>query len=226
MRRRIGLILLAVLLAWNFANPLIDGLSGSLPAMFGLAALLAPANLTGQGVIFYFKFVVAILVFVLLLKGLIVLSGFGLPMGQKYSSTKFLRRIQGVWAEVMVILFFFFLVPLVFLSLYGWPAPAGPPPSFGEMAVTKAKDYLGINYSGYTDRASIYFHTLKDSGPGFLLLALVLWATTTKLIKRFCVLIHGALLIRFFELGRFGVGGSARFQGLIEEWSLRYVRKD
>jgi hypothetical protein len=222
MQKRIWRLLLVVILAWNFGAVLVDEVSMWLPTTLSFAAFLVPTNLLGQGIIFYFKFAIALVLFALLLKALTVLFGFASPKTQRYAATIFLRRIQGVWAETAIILFYFFLLPFVFLTISGWPAPEGPPPAWYEQYLSRAKEFLGFSYSSYTDRASIYVDTVKAYWPALLGGALLLWGLTTKLIKRFIVSIHNSVLLGFIEVGRFGQGGSARFAGLIEEWSLRY----
>ncbi len=226
MKRMILIVLVAIVLAWNFANPLIDALTDSLPTTFVIVSFLKPANLLGQGVTFYFKFLLAVIVWALFIKFVLVLSGFIVPQTGIYSATKPVRRIQGVWFELMVIGFFFLVVPLVYLSLAGWPTPATQRTaelSSYEMVVSAAEDYLS-NETSSADRATIYVETIKANWLGWLVLAVGLWAVTTKYIKRLFVPIHAAVLLGFIEKGRFGLGGSARFAGLIEEWGLRYKR--
>lgn len=113
-QRRLLFLFLPAILAWTFANPLIVALGSLLPSDLGVAALLMPINILGQGMGFSFRFLIALFVFVLSLKAVAVLCGFGLPRAVKYSATKLLRRIQGIWAEVMIILISFLLVSVVF----------------------------------------------------------------------------------------------------------------
>lgn len=222
MKNRILLFLISAFLAWNFGPLLFDEVLAWLPTAFSILAFLMPTNVLGQGLVFYFKFAVALLLYALLLKVLVALFGFASPQARRYSTTKFLRRVQGAWAEVAIILFYLVVLPCVFLTITGWPEPEGPPPAWYEQVLSKGKELLGLDQAGATDRATIYAETLKNSWFTFLAGALFLWWATTKYIKRLVVPIHRAVLINFFEVGRFGEGGSARFAGLIEEWGLRY----
>lgn len=236
MRQRIWLLLLAFPLAWNFGPLLLDAVGAAGPIAEAVISFLIPEDLGGQGLVFYFKFIVALVLFALILKALGLLFSFALPRGQRYGTTKLLRRVQGVCAELLIVLFFFCLIPFVILAESGWEdtsrqeihaEEAGPETTTGRLrkSVRRARNWLeGVVEVEKPDKPTIYWRTIKSSWGGFLALALFCYALTHWLIKRALVSIHGPAL-SFFETGRFGVGGSARFAGLIEEWALRYRQR-
>jgi type IV secretory pathway TraG/TraD family ATPase VirD4 len=196
MKKKILLILFAVFLAWNFGPLFVDVLGASGPLAGAMWRLLLPSNLTGLDPTFYFKFILAIVLFYLLLQGLGVSYSFVLPKMGDYGETKLLRRVQGWIAELTIILAFFLLLSLAAsLALNGWQE---------------------------THNVYLYAKTLKTGWPYFLLLALALWVKTHRYIKQGLVSLHKILVLDFIEIGRFGKGGSARFAGLIEEWGKRY----
>lgn len=244
MRRWFLPLLLAFPLAWNFGPVLLDILGDSGPIARALLTFLIPDNLTGQGFVFYFKFLFALVLFAVLLKAFGLLFSFALPQGQRFGTTKFLRRTQSLLAEAILLLFFFFLIPFVSLSLSEWPdtvileAQASsmqkePKPSWYERLFSKAKEGVIALVTGVQpaekkpDKALIYWYTVKASWLAYLLGALALYLPvrfyllTRRPIKRFIIALHGKVL-GFFETGRFGLGGSARFAGFIEERALRY----
>ncbi len=232
MRQRIWLLLLAFPLAWNFGPLLLDAVGASGPIAKAVLTFLIPNNLTGQGLVFYFKFIIALVLFVFILKGLGLLLSFALPKGQQYGTTRLLRRVQGVCAELLIVLFFFCLIPFAILTDSGWQDTSrnnrymkdkeAETKGFSQY-VKKAWDLLEgkSEEEKEPDKATLYWRTIESEWPVFLALALACYSLTHWLIKRLAVSVHGSAL-NFFEAGRFGVGGSARFAGLIEEWALRY----
>ena len=249
MRRHFWVLLLAFPLAWNFGPVLLEVIRDSGPLGKDILAFVIPESVTTwQGFGFYIQFLIALLLFVLLLKASNLLFSFTLPKGQRYGTTKSLRRFQGIFAEVAIILFFFFLLPLVSLAINGQQdieiedtpvaitEPEPKPEWYQDLwSKVKAKTYEVATGAKpeekkpekKPDKPSIYWRKLKSSWHVYLAAAFFLYLPTRfyllprKSTKRFIFARHDKTL-RFFETGRFGLGGSARFAGLIEEWALRY----
>lgn len=233
MKQKFWLFLLAALLAWLFGALLISVLVGSLPiANYLFSTITAYFDQDKSfwewllSFIFSLNFItllISFVLFVFILQGLGILLGFALPAGRKYETTKLLRRIQALSFEFLIIFSFFCLIPYVFLSFYGWAAFT-PEPSFFESASMELYKRLGWAYNRQIDKAFIYVEFIKRYWFVLLPISTIIYLLNYwifgDLIKRIIVSLHRKFL-EFFEAGRFGRGGSARFAGLFEEWSLR-----
>lgn len=207
MKQKFWTITFAAFLAWFFGALLISGLVGSLPIASYITSSLTsyfiqdkPFGQWVLGFIFsldFVTFLIAFVLFIIILQVVSFLLGFALPAGRKYETTWLLRRIQGLTAEIIIILAYFFLIPYLLLTIYGWTE------TFSKTAW-----------------ANLYVQLIKNYGVWLLGFSVFLYFATRDLIKRAVVALHKKLL-GFFEAGRFGQGGSARFAGLFEEWALR-----
>jgi type IV secretory pathway TraG/TraD family ATPase VirD4 len=208
MKQRFWRLLFAAFLAWLFGALLISALVGSLPLASYLFSALKSYYTQDKpfwewlGVVIFsldfVTFLIAFVLFAIILQVLGLFLGFALPAGRKYETTKLLRIVQSCCAEIIIILAYFFLIPYIILTIYGWTE-------------TTSK----------TAWANLYVEFIKTYWGWFLFFSVALYFATRNLIKRIIVALHTKFL-GFFEAGHFGRGGSARFAGLFEELALRF----
>lgn len=113
MLRRLPVILLALLVSFYVGPMLVDGLVAFSPYFFIPVILLWP-KVTGLEPFFYAKVIFGALLLWLLFKGLQFTMGFALPTASRFSHTKLFRRVQGAWAEVLLLLAFFLSLIVIF----------------------------------------------------------------------------------------------------------------
>jgi len=109
---RVMLAAIAVLVAWRIGPAFIDGLSWFFPKFGGALYSMAP-QISGHDAAFWFKFIVSIILFWLIFKGVSLVFGFMLPKAQAFGTTKAVRRLQGVSAEALLIFSLFMGVSLI-----------------------------------------------------------------------------------------------------------------
>ncbi len=261
-------IILLALLAW-FISPVLNVII-PLPTESMVDGFLDLSIKKDRTVFEFLRYVVWIIALALIFKFSRPLFGFLLPTAKRYSTTKPMRRFQGMFAEV-------FLIGLVVLGvglfISAWPAYEDYSQSYSERHYevlnngslywenyTKKKsdlerelrytilvrnkkpilDKLNIlehkhdstmvvvdeyvrveTLEKHGGAVNLLFSTFKDTILITILLSIIIYvllryAGRSSLGKRF------EKLLRFFEQGRFGRGGSARFAGLFEEWGSLY----
>ncbi len=157
----------------------------------------------------YVALVVATILFWVALKLFGPLLGFFWPATQRFGATKPVRRIQGIFAEVMFAVLFFVL-------LTGFAMAVGEEETgnaFGQMRRTRADFVLRFK------------STVDDTWGLTLPLAMALYLCLALFGRRRFAVIY-CVVHRFVHAGSFGIGGSARLAALFEEWTLRWGRGD
>ncbi len=101
--------LLAIPVAWYYGPEVIDGLGKTFPFLAGLFAILFP-DFQGRAPTDYLKVALAVVFLWWLTRAAGVFFGFALPQAQRYTTTKSVRRLQGVCGEVFVFSIFAGLV--------------------------------------------------------------------------------------------------------------------
>lgn len=218
MKKRILILIAAVVLAWNFGPVLFEAIGVSIPWAGMLTLLLLPSNLLSQPPDFYVKFLVGIFLFFFLVTGAGYLFGFAVPRGQKYQTTRLMRQVQALFADSLILGLYFLLISYVFLSVYGWEHFA-PEPSGFDWLTSKAYQAVGAEYAR-VDKPTVLFSFIREYWYYPLIPSVPLYWFTRKRVKSVVAVLYERPL-RFIETGRFGAGGSARFAGLLEEWALR-----
>ncbi|HJT30069.1 MAG TPA: type IV secretory system conjugative DNA transfer family protein [Pyrinomonadaceae bacterium] len=190
MKKTVLTLLLAGILAWCFGPFLLNELTAVGPILKEFGSIFTLFSLIWRGPGFFLQFLVAIIVFWFLLKAIGMLFSFALPKSQRYGTTKFLRRVQGFSAEIILVLSAFLMICFcVFV---------------------------------FTGRYESYVELISELWLPILVGAIVLYLPANRSLKRMLACVYTAFLLRVLEPGRFGDGGSARFGGLVEEWSMRY----
>lgn len=127
---RVAFILFTLIVAWQVGPFFISLLSYAAPSIGSFLVFLTP-DLSGHDVKFWMQFVVSAVLFGFLFKVLGVSFSFLSPKAQQFSTTKPIRRMQGLLAELMI-LGFFFMVSLFLVILkdgvFRPASPVGPAP--------------------------------------------------------------------------------------------------
>lgn len=252
MLSRILYLCIVALLAWNFGGAAMWFLERFLPFVWAGIVSIAPKEGPPRDATFWLNFAVGMIFFWVLLKLTGLSFGFMLPLGQRFGTTKLVRRIQGVMAEV--ILFF-----VVFAALFGLliltPAgndliarrflanpfllngdPNAKPIRYSDEGYDDTLNIIkGMLYQGiYFDQDALFSNQFgKARGEWLGKIFPAFWKQVLFVSLLLYILIQWAIikapaegiykhLLRFFEIGRFGIGGSGRFAGLIEEWAHRF----
>ena len=144
-----------------------------------------------------------------------------LPTTRRYEPTIQSRRLQGMLAEISMFTLIF-VAPFTFVTFYqytkirkGFEDIAAQGGSFGETAEILLADK--------SELLSISMKTALDYWWVYLLLAIIGAAIVYFNRQEFAKAV--VPIIRFFETGRFGRGGSARFAGLVEEWNMLFMHQ-
>ena len=188
-------------------------------------------NTSDAKLLYIMRFIVWMFVTDLAIRYTRPLFGFAMPTARRYSVTKPFRRIQGVFAEVFMFGANYFVCILIFSII-----------SFPIMFFIKLNDWHEIILSdGETELSQtqknlandLVWNSLKDEPLNFIepahkkfLIIIFIVALVIYIIGRvdgrqgFAKSYEG--LLRILEQSRFGLGGSARFAGLIEEWSTNF----
>ncbi|HRC27335.1 MAG TPA: hypothetical protein PKX87_07895, partial [Alphaproteobacteria bacterium] len=106
---RIALAILAVPFAWRWGPALLKGIGGLGGVFAALVSFLTP-NLGRASGEHWFEFLIGIVLFWFIFKGLGLMFGFLMPKAQQFATTKGIRRFQGVCAEVGIIAVLFLAV--------------------------------------------------------------------------------------------------------------------
>jgi hypothetical protein len=105
---RIALAILAVPIAWRWGPALLSFLAGLLPLLGSLISFMTPSF--GSATIDQlFRFLISLVLFWFIFRGLGLAFGFLAPKAQQFATTKLLRRVQGVVAEIALLAALFFI---------------------------------------------------------------------------------------------------------------------
>ena len=125
---RIALFLLLVVVAWYFGPILFSLLSLVAPSVVDTLVWFTP-TLSGHTPSYWFEFILSIILIWIFFKIFTGMFGFMAPKAQQYGTTKSVRRIQGVIAELAIIgLFFGIFITGAAMSKPGGLIYVEPPP--------------------------------------------------------------------------------------------------
>jgi type IV secretion system protein VirD4 len=183
-----------------------------------LLSFLTP-DMGGKDVTFWFKFLLGIVLFWFLFKLLGAVFGFMAPKAQQFGTTKLVRRLQGLVAETVLYCLLFVGIACTMLS-FQW---------LDQESRGDHKDNPQLVFNDFLANWSTDFRienfTQPFSDPRALA-DVALWAAFGWLVLgtplKTAIAFGYSGIMRFLHKGRFGLGGSARFVGLIEEWRLRW----
>jgi hypothetical protein len=105
---RIVLAIIAVPIAWRFGPALLSFIGSLLPVFGWLLSFLMP-DFGSTTIDQIFRFLLTLVLFWLIFRGFGVAFGFLAPKAQQFSTTKLVRRLQGVVAELAVLAGLFFI---------------------------------------------------------------------------------------------------------------------
>ncbi len=109
MAKRILLLFVAALLAWHL-GPLLTQLSIVVAFIATiLGTMTSPEEILHKPAEFWIQFAIWLIVFWFALPGMLSFVSFMVPSAHRYSGTKRMRRIQGILAEVIVLVSFFLI---------------------------------------------------------------------------------------------------------------------
>jgi hypothetical protein len=198
--------LLAIYLAW-YGGPLLTQLFWFLPVA-ELAEALTPTKILMRGISFYISFAVWTLLLWLALQatGLVFM-----PAGiQKYSETPLARFFKGILGEFAVLAL---IAAPVFWFVFSF---GGRSTVVQEIAGGQSHpELVWIAASFWKKGFWVVVHLWRVALPMAVLLHLAFHRQVKKRIGRLA-----EPVLRFRDRGRAGQGGSARFAGILEEWSL------
>ena len=253
MLGRVLRFLFIALLAWNFGGSAMWFLERFIPVVGAVLGSLVPSDFAAQDARFYFNVVIGMVFFWVIVKLTGLSFSFMLPHGQRFGTTKLVRRIQGAVAEVI-------LFAVIFGAGFAFLALTPPGADMVAEALVNRfaqgfgpgweNDIQGVTFVRGSFRTLVYESIYNDRNEnqrrgapgeqrthGLQLVLVSMW----KPLLIMSLVVYGLLqwvlfktpgeaiyrhLLRFFEIGRFGIGGSGRFAGLIEEWAHRWKRGD
>lgn len=242
---RIILFLFVLAFAWNFGGDLLALVTFLAPFVGKFLWFLVPKNISGRDAVFYGEFLLGIILFWILLRAIGFSFAWLRPQTQFYGTTKQVRFLQGIFAEVALFGFFFALcffyhaftpVGQIMVARYitetpiMGKAPVSGTPEFNRQRDTNfemIRSAVWENEITYADgkkeygvRRQVFAVIFTYYWKWYIVWALMFYAISQLAVKKWAAQFHRYVL-RFVEIGRFGLGGSARFAGMIEEWALR-----